>query len=258
MRSFVLAACAGIVVGLSVPATAAPPDAAPHNAGQRPVEEGAAAGEAKITFDEYRNWRLAAMERRRSEIEIQLSAADLPAARKAQARGNPRLLQMAGQPAGGGTRQAVPRTLRPDRHQSRRRHRRWRARRVARASAGLLWRRGQRRVAPAGKCADTGREKGRGRSARLRQIGPPAARRSAAAVLLLQKQRSVAAAVLSCAPSLRAMRGSPRWRRFNDWTPEGVIPAVLLPFRADFSIDETAFARICARSPRYAGSARSR
>src|SRR4051794_560863 len=82
MRSFVLAACAGIVVGLSVTATAAPPDAAPHNTA--PVEEEAAAGEAKITFDEYRNWRLAAMERRRSEIEIQLSAADLPAARKAR------------------------------------------------------------------------------------------------------------------------------------------------------------------------------
>src|SRR3954452_11582512 len=29
--------------------------------------------------------------------------------------------------------------------------------------------------------------------------------------------------------------------RFKEWTPEGVIPAVLLPFRADFSIDETAY-----------------
>jgi len=25
---------------------------------------------------------------------------------------------------------------------------------------------------------------------------------------------------------------------FKDWTPRGVIPAVLLPFHADFSIDE--------------------
>jgi hypothetical protein len=72
-------------VGLSIatpavpaePAGAAPPKAAPaEDAGSGP------AGAAKITFEEYRNWRLAAMERRRSEIEVQLSAADLPAARK--------------------------------------------------------------------------------------------------------------------------------------------------------------------------------
>ncbi|MGD9615950.1 MAG: dihydrodipicolinate synthase family protein [Alphaproteobacteria bacterium] len=29
--------------------------------------------------------------------------------------------------------------------------------------------------------------------------------------------------------------------RFSDWTPEGVIPAVLLPFHADFSIDKPAY-----------------
>lgn len=29
--------------------------------------------------------------------------------------------------------------------------------------------------------------------------------------------------------------------RFNDWMPQGVIPAVLLPFRTDFSIDERAY-----------------
>src|SRR5207237_3160962 len=28
---------------------------------------------------------------------------------------------------------------------------------------------------------------------------------------------------------------------FKDWLPQGVIPAVLLPFKADFSIDETAY-----------------
>ena len=27
--------------------------------------------------------------------------------------------------------------------------------------------------------------------------------------------------------------------RFEDWLPQGVIPAVLLPFRADFSIGES-------------------
>ncbi|MBV9829172.1 MAG: dihydrodipicolinate synthase family protein [Alphaproteobacteria bacterium] len=31
--------------------------------------------------------------------------------------------------------------------------------------------------------------------------------------------------------------------RFKDWTPAGVIPAVLLPFRTDFSIDEPAYRR---------------
>ena len=41
-------------------------------------------GDQAITFEEYRNWRLAAMERRRSEIDVQLSAADLPERRKAR------------------------------------------------------------------------------------------------------------------------------------------------------------------------------
>src|SRR5437763_8558219 len=31
--------------------------------------------------------------------------------------------------------------------------------------------------------------------------------------------------------------------RFKDWLPQGWIPAVLLPFRADFSIDEAAYRR---------------
>jgi hypothetical protein len=79
MRSFILAACAVIAAVLSPPAGAAPPGAASaEEAGSGP------AGQATITFEEYRNWRLAAMERRRSEIEVQLSAADLPAARKAR------------------------------------------------------------------------------------------------------------------------------------------------------------------------------
>jgi len=28
---------------------------------------------------------------------------------------------------------------------------------------------------------------------------------------------------------------------FKDWTPQGVIPAVLLPFKPDFSIDQSAY-----------------
>jgi hypothetical protein len=92
----VFAACAA-AVGLSIatpaipaePAGAAPPKAAPAKtpppkAASAEDAGGSPAGAEKITFEEYRNWRLAAMERRRSEIEVQLSAADLPAARKAR------------------------------------------------------------------------------------------------------------------------------------------------------------------------------
>src|SRR5690349_2185683 len=86
MRSTVLAACAVVALSIASPAMPAEPVvAAPSSAA--PVEDagsGGPAGTAKITFEEYRNWRLTAMERRRSEIDVQLSAADLPAARKAR------------------------------------------------------------------------------------------------------------------------------------------------------------------------------
>src|SRR5947208_9878256 len=43
-----------------------------------------------------------------------------------------------------------------------------------------------------------------------------------------------------------AFRHSDGWRpvpmtRFKDWLPQGVIPAVLLPFKPDFSVDEAAY-----------------
>jgi hypothetical protein len=78
MRSMVFAACA--VASLSIAAPAAPAEPA----GAAPVEDAGSgpASAAKVTFEEYRNWRLVAMERRRSEIDVQLSAADLPAVRK--------------------------------------------------------------------------------------------------------------------------------------------------------------------------------
>src|SRR5437868_10858138 len=37
--------------------------------------------------------------------------------------------------------------------------------------------------------------------------------------------------------------GDPVMTPFKDWTPQGVIPAVLLPFKPDFSIDEGAYRR---------------
>ena len=85
MRWVAFAACA--VVALSIASPAAPAEPAGAAApGAAPVEGAGSgpAGAAKITFEEYRNWRLAAMERRRSEIEIQLSTPDLPAPRKAR------------------------------------------------------------------------------------------------------------------------------------------------------------------------------
>jgi hypothetical protein len=97
MRSMVLAACAVVALSIAAPALAAEPaggakaasapaatgsvDSGPVDSG--PVDSGPV-GSAPITFEEYRNWRLAAMERRLSEIEVQLSAADLSTPRKAR------------------------------------------------------------------------------------------------------------------------------------------------------------------------------
>src|SRR5436305_3184062 len=39
-------------------------------------------GDEPITFEQYRDWRLSYIERRRSELAVQLSAADLPARQK--------------------------------------------------------------------------------------------------------------------------------------------------------------------------------
>jgi hypothetical protein len=75
----VLAVCAIIAAGASVAGNAAPAEPAGEaKAG------GVPGGNAPITFEQYRAWRLAAMERRRSEIDMQLAAADLSPARKAR------------------------------------------------------------------------------------------------------------------------------------------------------------------------------
>jgi len=44
-------------------------------------------------------------------------------------------------------------------------------------------------------------------------------------------------------PGRQRSRETPPMTRFKDWVPEGVIPAVLLPFRTNFSIDEPAYRR---------------
>ena len=81
MRSMVFPACV-VAVGLSIAFPAMPADPAPP-AGEAKAEN-IPAGNAPITFEQYRAWRLAAMERRLSEIDMQLGAPDLSAARKAR------------------------------------------------------------------------------------------------------------------------------------------------------------------------------
>jgi hypothetical protein len=80
-----MAASAAIAVTLWLPGGAAqtgsPPagtDAAPATAGSTARTEG------PITFDQYRDWRLNFMERRRSELAVRLSASDLPERQKAR------------------------------------------------------------------------------------------------------------------------------------------------------------------------------
>ncbi len=74
MRWMVLAGSAAIAATLWLPGEAAQP--------AQPAP-GAAAGDA-ITFEQYRDWRNDFVERRRSELAIQLKAADLSAERKAR------------------------------------------------------------------------------------------------------------------------------------------------------------------------------
>lgn len=74
MRWTLLAACAALVAGLWLPGEAAQPaPAAPTAAVDQP-----------ITFEQYRDWRLNFIERRRTELAVQLEAKDLPAAGKAR------------------------------------------------------------------------------------------------------------------------------------------------------------------------------
>src|SRR5260370_22748399 len=72
MRWTLLAASAAIAATLSLPGQAAQP-AAPVGAGGDP-----------ITFGQYRDWRLAFIERRQSDLARQLAATDLPARQKAR------------------------------------------------------------------------------------------------------------------------------------------------------------------------------
>jgi hypothetical protein len=72
-----LAASTAIAGALWLPAEAAQPVAPPAPAAS------ATAGDP-ITFEEYREWRLNFIERRQSELAVELAAADLPPAQKAR------------------------------------------------------------------------------------------------------------------------------------------------------------------------------
>jgi len=75
MRWTLLAASAAIAATLWLPGEAAQPTA------PAAVTAGA---DHPITFEQYRDWRLAFIERRQSELAFQLSAADLPTRQKAR------------------------------------------------------------------------------------------------------------------------------------------------------------------------------
>ena len=71
MRWVLLAASAIIAANLWLPLEAAEP--APQ-----------AAGDEAITFDQYRDWRMHFIERRQTQLAMQLAATDLPARQKAR------------------------------------------------------------------------------------------------------------------------------------------------------------------------------
>ena len=71
MKWTLLAASATLAATLWLPVEAA-----------QPLAPGAAAD--TISFEQYRDWRLAFIERRQGELERQLAASDLPAQRKAR------------------------------------------------------------------------------------------------------------------------------------------------------------------------------
>ncbi len=91
MRWTLLAACAAIAATLWLPGEAAQPTAGGGSPAASPASTSRAPqggeqvtadpGDA-ISFEQYRDWRLNFIERRRSEVAVQLQAADLPAWRK--------------------------------------------------------------------------------------------------------------------------------------------------------------------------------
>jgi hypothetical protein len=80
LTGFITGIAGALAASLSLASPALPAEPAPPAAETR--AENIPAGNASITFEQYRAWRLAAMERRLSEIDMQLGAPDLTALRK--------------------------------------------------------------------------------------------------------------------------------------------------------------------------------
>jgi hypothetical protein len=83
MKWMLLAASAVVAAGLWLPGQAAQPTAQPG----APIESQPAAPSAAddpITFDQYREWRLRYIERRQTQLAVQLAAADLQPRQRAR------------------------------------------------------------------------------------------------------------------------------------------------------------------------------
>ena len=225
MRSMVFPACV-VAVGLSIAFPAMAADPAPP-AGEAKAES-IPAGNAPITFEQYRAWRLAAMERRLSEIDMQLGAPDLSPARKARLEETRAYYKwLAGLPEAERDKRFRERFDRIDAN-----HDgvvdAARARRLARAAAGLLRRRGQGRIAPAGERAAAGRESSRtGKRTRPRRQPPPD-RLASVCCFFAAETAGAAGAMLSCAPSL-GNAGLPTWPGSRSGRPSASFRRCVLP-----------------------------
>jgi hypothetical protein len=83
MKWMLLAASALVAAGLWLPGQAAQPTAQPA----APIESqpaAPAAADDPITFDQYREWRLRYIERRQTQLAVQLAAADLQPRQRAR------------------------------------------------------------------------------------------------------------------------------------------------------------------------------
>jgi len=83
MKWMLLAASAVVASGLWLPGQAAQPTAPPAAPVDAPTAAPAAADDP-ITFEQYREWRLRYIERRQTQLAVQLAAADLQPRQRAR------------------------------------------------------------------------------------------------------------------------------------------------------------------------------
>src|SRR6185437_1806928 len=73
--------------------------------------------------------------------------------------------------------------------------------------------------------------------------GTTSSRRGIAARLRRKRAADPVRGPVLCSGGPRSAGSEERMTRFLDWTPRGVIPAVLLPFHADYSVDAASYRR---------------